>query len=683
MLFAGNGRQAISAVITALVPPGGRLGVEELTYPVIKAVAARLAITLVPLAMDEDGLIPEAVAEAHAAAPLHAVYVQPRLHNPLSLTMPEQRIERLAEVLLRLGLPAVEDAIWAFLRDELPPLAAYAPERTVLIDSLSKRIAPGLTLGFAVAPPALTSEIAVSLRSGGWSPMRFALEAAHRWQQDGTVKKLVVAKQREAAVRQEIAARHLDGFAVRSHPRSYHCWWQLPRPWRADTFVAAAARHGIGVVPAAAFTVGGSQAPNAVRLGLASPAAGGPGAGARQARRTGPVRPGRPRHRLRPGSGERGPSPNGKPSWGSSQCGTSPCGAAPSGAPWLRASSCRTSSCRISSCRISSYAVRYRRSNSAKAAASSAAPRRNPSRAPAASPAPRHARCIPRDGGDCGPTAHAASPTSTIPGRHSRSSAYDQCGRTRMRPGPPRPGRPGQEVPDRRTRLGEAGQRAPGIRPHQARQVRPHHGADPGQPVAGRRDPEPAAVEREAPRACRPAAGREAGVHGQPGRAPGSCDMTAQRAVAARGVHHVAGPYRAGRLALRAVAQPGHPLVLDDHVDRGGPLTDHHARQRLRLGAPLQQEHPVAPPGHQGRREKPRRARTGDHHVVPLAGHTSFPPRGRCAVKFSPGGEIPRLFRENLSFHRKNHGKHPEHPPGHPVEHGTGNSPTAKFRLTG
>lgn len=271
ILFAGNGRQAVSAVITALVPPGARLGVEELTYPVIKAVAARLGITLVPLAMDGAGLVPEAVEEAHATAPLHAVYVQPRLHNPLSLTMPTQRVERLAEVLLRLGTPAVEDAIWAFLRDELPPLAAYAPERTVLIDSLSKRIAPGLTLGFAVAPAALAGGIAATMRSGGWAPMRFTLEAAHRWQQDGTVKKLVEAKQRDAAVRQGIAARHLSGFAVQSDPRSYHCWWQLPRPWRADTFVAAAARHGIGVVPAAAFTIGGNHAPNAVRLGLASP----------------------------------------------------------------------------------------------------------------------------------------------------------------------------------------------------------------------------------------------------------------------------------------------------------------------------------------------------------------------------------------------------------------------------
>ncbi|MGW0548215.1 aminotransferase-like domain-containing protein [Streptomyces altiplanensis] len=271
ILFAGNGRQAISAVVTALVPPGARLGVEELTYPVVKAVAARLGITLVPLAMDGEGLIPEAVEEAHAAAPLHAVYVQPRLHNPLSLTMPARRTERLADVLLRHGIPAVEDTVWAFLRDELPPLAAYAPECTVLIDSLSKRIAPGLTLGFVVAPDAWASDILSTLRSGGWAPMRFALEAAHRWQQGGTVKALVEAKQREAVVRQEIAARHLAGFAVQSDPRSYHCWWQLPRPWRAETFVAAAARHGIGVVPAAAFTVGRGHAPNAIRLGLASP----------------------------------------------------------------------------------------------------------------------------------------------------------------------------------------------------------------------------------------------------------------------------------------------------------------------------------------------------------------------------------------------------------------------------
>ncbi|MEV0180566.1 PLP-dependent aminotransferase family protein [Streptomyces sp. NPDC050625] len=271
ILFSGNGRQAIAAAIATVVPPGARLGVEELTYPVVKAIATRLGITLTTLPMDGEGLIPEAIEEAHATAPLHAIYVQPRLHNPLSLTMPEARAERMAAVLRNLGIPAVEDAIWSFLHNERPPLAAHAPERTILIDSLSKRIAPGLTLGFVLAPAALSADINTTLRASGSAPTRFALEAAHRWQQDGTVAALVEAKQREAAVRQRIAARHLNGFAVQSDPRSYHCWWRLPHPWRADTFVAAAARHGIGVVPAAAFTVGDNHAPNAVRLGLATP----------------------------------------------------------------------------------------------------------------------------------------------------------------------------------------------------------------------------------------------------------------------------------------------------------------------------------------------------------------------------------------------------------------------------
>ncbi|GAA2434412.1 PLP-dependent aminotransferase family protein [Streptomyces macrosporus] len=276
LLFAGGGRQAIAASISALVPAGGRLGVEEVTYPVLKAIAARLGVVLVPLAVDEAGLVPEAVAAAHRTAPLRAVYVQPTLHNPLGLVMPEGRRAELADVLGRLGVHAIEDAVWAFLHDDPPstappPLAALAPERTVLVDSLSKRLAPGLTVGFAVVPPSLRDAVATALRSGGWGPTRFALEAAVRWTADGTVRAVARAKRRDAAARREIAARRLDGFAVRGDPHAYSCWWELPHPWRADTFVAAAARHGIAVTPAAAFAVGDSRAPNAVRLGLASP----------------------------------------------------------------------------------------------------------------------------------------------------------------------------------------------------------------------------------------------------------------------------------------------------------------------------------------------------------------------------------------------------------------------------
>lgn len=268
LLFAGNGRQAVAAAIAALVPAGERLGVEALTYPVVKGIAARLGVTLVPLAMDEYGLTPAAV---RAAAPLRAVYLQPALHNPLGITMPDQRRRELADTARELDLRIVEDAIYGFLRPDLPPLAALAPERTVVIDSLSKRLAPGLSLGFLTAPEGLTRELAAALRSGAWTASRFALEAATGWMVDGTAAALEEAKRADAAERQGIVAERLADFRIRADPQAYHCWWDLPEPWRADTFVAAAARRGIAVTPAGAFAVGTGHAPNAVRLALASP----------------------------------------------------------------------------------------------------------------------------------------------------------------------------------------------------------------------------------------------------------------------------------------------------------------------------------------------------------------------------------------------------------------------------
>ncbi|MEU1849430.1 PLP-dependent aminotransferase family protein [Streptomyces sp. NPDC019990] len=286
LLFTGNARQAIAAVLASLVRPGGRVGVEQLTYPLVKEIAARLGITLVPLAGDRAGVLPEAVAATHRSAPLSALYLQPALHNPTSLTTSGPRLLQLARLVHDLNLPVVEDRIWSFLtgpddrhrRGEragpLDPLAAHAPALTHVVDGLSKRVAPGLTVGFLVVPPHRVGAVAGAVRSGGWSAGRFALEAAVRWAGEGTVARLTEAKRADATRRQRILGEELDGFAVRSHPHAYFAWWELPAPWRADTFTAAAAAHGIAVTPGPAFAVAPGHTPDAVRLGLASAAEG-------------------------------------------------------------------------------------------------------------------------------------------------------------------------------------------------------------------------------------------------------------------------------------------------------------------------------------------------------------------------------------------------------------------------
>jgi DNA-binding transcriptional MocR family regulator len=270
MVFTANGRQSIAAALAALVPPGGRCGVEALTYPFIKGIAARLGVTLVPLAMDEDGVRPDAVQKAHRDAHLSALYIQPAIQNPLGMTMPASRRADLLRVVEKLDLTIIEDRVYGFLGDE-PPLAVLAPDRCVVIDSLSKKVAPGLALGFIVSPPRLREGVMASVRSGGWTASGYSFAAAQRLMGDGTASELVRLKRIDAQRRQQLAAERLAGFKFQADSKSYHLWLTLPPQWRSQTFVAAAARRDIALTPSTTFAVSPGHAPNAVRLALAAP----------------------------------------------------------------------------------------------------------------------------------------------------------------------------------------------------------------------------------------------------------------------------------------------------------------------------------------------------------------------------------------------------------------------------
>jgi DNA-binding transcriptional MocR family regulator len=270
LVFTGNGRQSIAAALTTVVPTGGRCGVEALTYPFVKGIAARLGISLVPLAMDEAGVRPDSVQKAHREAHLSAIYIQPVIQNPLGMTMTSARRADLLRVVEKLNLPIIEDNVYGFLDNELP-LAALAPESCILIEGLSKRIAPGLSLGFVVPPRRLRESVMASVRSGGWTASGFAFAAAQRMMGDGTVAELTRLKRLDARARQKLAAERLSGFEVQTNEKSYHLWLTLPAHWRSQAFVAAAARRDIALTPSTTFAVTPGHAPNAVRLALAAP----------------------------------------------------------------------------------------------------------------------------------------------------------------------------------------------------------------------------------------------------------------------------------------------------------------------------------------------------------------------------------------------------------------------------
>ncbi len=270
ILFTGNGKQAIAAALSAIAEPGSRLGVEALTYPVIKAVASQLAVELVPIPMDSFGISVEALEEVLRHSRPTGVYLQPSIQSPTGATMSVNRRKEVAEALRRHDVVAIEDGIYQFLVDE-PPLAAFAPKHTIFIDSLSKRLAPGLALGVIASPDHLIDRIAAAIRRSVWMPGGLALSMGVGWMAEPALARIVADKRRDARLRQEVARAALKAFDPGGDKRAYHLWMPLPEHWRSEAFTAAALRRGVAVTPGSAFAVAAGHVPKAVRLALPAP----------------------------------------------------------------------------------------------------------------------------------------------------------------------------------------------------------------------------------------------------------------------------------------------------------------------------------------------------------------------------------------------------------------------------
>ena len=268
IIATAGGQHAMACVIGTLTQPGDTLAVETLTYPGVRVLASLLRLRLAPVAIDDEGLIPEALDTVCRAAPVRALYTMPTLHNPTTATMPPARRETVAEVARRHDLALIEDDVYGFLLDAAPlPLAHYAPERGFYLTSASKSLMPALRVGYVHAPKGRVEPIAAAVRATVYSAPPLMARIVARWIADGTAARLVKEKRAEIRRRNRMAHSTLGASGFIGDPVAPHLWLMLPEPWRADDFVTAARHRGVGIVPAAAFAVA-RQAPEAARICL-------------------------------------------------------------------------------------------------------------------------------------------------------------------------------------------------------------------------------------------------------------------------------------------------------------------------------------------------------------------------------------------------------------------------------
>jgi DNA-binding transcriptional MocR family regulator len=272
VVVTSGAQHAILATLAAVTEPGDSLAVEALTYPGIRAAANLLRLKLVPVALDERGIVPEALDAVCRSTRVRAAYLLATLHNPTTATIPLERRRAIAEIARAHELMLIEDDLYGFLVPEpLPPLAAFAPAHAFYITATSKSFVPGLRVGYTHCPPALVERVAAAVHASCYCVAPLTAEIATRWIEDGTGERLVAEKRAETARRHDIARRLFAAARIHHDPAAPHLWLELPEEWRADDFTAGAERRGVAVAPAAAFSTS-RRAPNAVRLCIGTPA---------------------------------------------------------------------------------------------------------------------------------------------------------------------------------------------------------------------------------------------------------------------------------------------------------------------------------------------------------------------------------------------------------------------------
>jgi DNA-binding transcriptional MocR family regulator len=272
ILVCSGALHAMTVVFSTLARPGDTVFTERLTYPGMKNLAHLLHLRLQGLAMDDEGIIPEAFDEACRRDSARVLYTIPTIQNPLGTVMPEARRREIAAIARAHDVAIIEDDVHSFmLPSPPPPLSSFAPENSYYILSTSKSIAGGMRIGYLVAPERMVEMLSTSLRATVWTAAPLMAEIASEWIKDGTADRLVEQKRVEAAARQEIAGRVLEGFEFDAHPLSFHLWLHLPEPWRSNEFTAQLRRRGVAVTPSEAFVPEREESPHAVRVCLGAP----------------------------------------------------------------------------------------------------------------------------------------------------------------------------------------------------------------------------------------------------------------------------------------------------------------------------------------------------------------------------------------------------------------------------
>jgi 2-aminoadipate transaminase len=272
VLITTGSQQALDLIAKILIDKDSRVLVETPTYLGALQAFTPMEPEFVSVDSDAEGIdISDLAAKAAGA---RFLYVLPNFQNPTGNTMSEARRATLSAEAARLSLPIVEDNPYGDLWFDAPPpapLTARNPEGCIYMGSFSKTLAPGLRLGFLVAPKALYPKLLQAKQAADLHTPSFNQRMVAEVLKDGfidrhvpTIRALYKAQRNAmlAALEKNMAG---TGITWNTPDGGMFLWVKLPQGMNAVDLLPKAVERNVAYVPGAAFYCGNAQH-NTLRL---------------------------------------------------------------------------------------------------------------------------------------------------------------------------------------------------------------------------------------------------------------------------------------------------------------------------------------------------------------------------------------------------------------------------------
>jgi 2-aminoadipate transaminase len=271
VLLTSGSQQALDLIGKLMINPGDRVLVEAPTYLGALQAFNVYGAEYVSVPSDNDGLRSDLLEKSLRLGPKF-MYVLPNFQNPGGTTLSEGRRHELVLLADRYGVPIIEDDPYGQLRYEgehLTPLIVldrenlrrddgYSIGNVIYLSTFSKTLAPGLRLGWIVAPPEVISKLVQLKQGADLHTSTFVQMVAYEVARDHFLDEHIKLIRRVYGERRDVMLRALEeNFPPEvtwTHPQGgLFLWVTLPEKMDCHQLFEAAIKENVAFVPGDSF----------------------------------------------------------------------------------------------------------------------------------------------------------------------------------------------------------------------------------------------------------------------------------------------------------------------------------------------------------------------------------------------------------------------------------------------